>query len=104
MADMADYPFRMPPMAHQWREFVEHKDDLVRARLEPDGTITHLEPPEYHGNPIDPENGALCFRYFGWDITHMLQEAGFTDVSLHFYWSRRLGYLGPTNSVIVARA
>lgn len=82
----------------------EHKDDLVRARLEPDGTITHLEPPEYHGNPIDPENGALCFRYFGWDITHMLQEAGFTDVSLHFYWSRRLGYLGPTNSVIVARA
>ena len=29
MADMADYPFRMPPMAHQWREFIEHKDDLV---------------------------------------------------------------------------
>ena len=33
MADMADYPFRMPPMAHQWREFVEHKDDDARALL-----------------------------------------------------------------------
>lgn len=33
MADMADYPFRMPPMAHQWREFIEHKDDDARALL-----------------------------------------------------------------------
>ena len=33
MADMADYPFRMPPMAHQWKEFIEHKDDDARALL-----------------------------------------------------------------------
>lgn len=33
MANMSDYPFRMPPMAHQWREFIEHKDDDARALL-----------------------------------------------------------------------
>jgi len=33
MADMADYPFRMPPMAHQWKEFIQYKDDDARALL-----------------------------------------------------------------------
>ena len=78
--------------------------DEVRAELMPDGTIKHFMEPEYHGNPVNPEGGALCFRYYGWDIVRQLREAGFRDAAAHFYWSRRLGYLGPTNSIVIARA
>lgn len=86
---------------------VPFRDDLeaheVRALLREDGTIQHLMPAEYHGNPVDREGGALCFRYYGWRLLDDLREAGFSDAEVWFYWSRRYGYLGNTNSIIVAR-
>jgi hypothetical protein len=60
-------------------------------------------PPEIHGNPVDPEGGALCFRYFGWRLIEDLRRAGFRSAEVWFYWSRELGYLGDTNAIIVAR-
>jgi Methyltransferase domain len=78
--------------------------DEIRAQLKESGEIEHLMEPEYHGNPVDPEGGALCFRYFGWDILERLRDVGFSQAEIVFYWSRKFGYLGNTNAIIVARA
>jgi predicted SAM-dependent methyltransferase len=37
---------------------------VTRAVVQPDGTIKHLAPPEYHFDPLD-QSGALCFYHFG---------------------------------------
>ena len=77
--------------------------NIVRARLAADGSIEHLiNPPEYHGNPVDPENGALCFRYFGWEILQQLRSVGFVDAYAISAWSRSFGYLGGEQIVFVA--
>jgi ubiquinone/menaquinone biosynthesis C-methylase UbiE len=40
---------------------------LVRAKLTDNSNapIEHLLPPEYHGNPADPDGGVHCFYHFG---------------------------------------
>ncbi|MCE9631738.1 MAG: class I SAM-dependent methyltransferase [Planctomycetia bacterium] len=78
--------------------------DEIRARLTEKGEIEHFMPPEYHGNPVDLQGGALCFRYFGWDVLDRLKGAGFSRAEVVFYWSRRFGYLGNTNAIILAYA
>jgi SAM-dependent methyltransferase len=67
---------------------------VVRARVSESGEIEHLFAPEFHGDPINPEGGILCFQHFGWDLLEQLRASGFSDVRAHFLWSRRLGYLG----------
>nr|WP_314070995.1 methyltransferase domain-containing protein [uncultured Roseococcus sp.] len=84
-----------------FREDLHH--NLVRAVLHPDGSIDHLMEPEFHGNPVDPEGGSLCFRYFGWQLIEDLSAVGFRDAEGLFYWSEQFMYLGATNSVFVAR-
>jgi len=76
--------------------------DIVRAALEKDGTITHHMSAEYHGNPIDPEGGALCFRYFGWEVLDKLRAVGFGKVRCLAYWSEEQGYLGREQYIFVA--
>ncbi len=70
--------------------------------MEPNGEIRHLAEPEYHGNPVDPEAGALAFRYYGWDVLDQLAAAGFAAPAGLHYWSRELGYLGESQYVFVA--
>lgn len=65
----------------------------IRARLTSDG-IDHLHPPEYHGNPVDPEGGSLVFQIPGWDILTMCREAGFAWAKMVFTGSDRLGIAG----------
>jgi O-antigen biosynthesis protein len=65
-----------------------------RARVSSSGEIEHLLEPEFHGDPINPSGGILCFQHFGWDLVEILKTAGFSDVRGQFLWSRRLGYLG----------
>jgi hypothetical protein len=74
----------------------------VRATLEEDGTITHHMPAEYHGNPVDPEGGALCFHYFGWEMLDKLRSVGFRGVRCLAYWSEEQGYLGREQYIFVA--
>jgi SAM-dependent methyltransferase len=78
---------------------VEH---VERAKLRPDGSVEHLLPAEYHGDPLDGA-GVLCFRHFGWNLLPELEAAGFRDAALHFFWSRELGYLGGTQFIVAAR-
>jgi SAM-dependent methyltransferase len=45
-----------------------------RARRAADGQIEYLAPPEYHGNPIDPQ-GALVTMQFGADIARLVEQS-----------------------------
>ena len=60
---------------------------LTRAELNADGSITHIEPPEYHGDPLS-DAGCLCFHHFGWDILKHLKAAGFRTADAYAVWSR----------------
>lgn len=67
--------------------------NLVRACINEKGEVNHILPPEYHGDPINPE-GCLCFHQFGWELLDELKDIGFKNVNTLLYWSRELGYLG----------
>jgi SAM-dependent methyltransferase len=76
---------------------------LVRAKLTEDSSapIEHLLPPEYHGNPTDPEGGVLCFYHFGWDLLSALRREGFRAVALLEAWGLETATFG-NQQVIVA--
>jgi hypothetical protein len=54
---------------------------LERACLEA-GQLRHLQPPMYHGDPLRPEQGILCYRDYGRDIARRLQAAGFAEAAI----------------------
>ncbi len=81
----------------------ELEENFVRAVLREDGSIQHLAEPEYHGNPVDPEGGALAYRVFGWDCLRQLSGLGFETPMAFNYWSRELGYLGDPQFAFIAR-
>jgi SAM-dependent methyltransferase len=66
--------------------------DVRRAGIE-GGTVRHLLPPVYHGNPLSPA-GSLVFTDFGWEVLDHMRDAGLLDPTLNVYWSYELGYLG----------
>ena len=88
--------FFAAPFAHV------HAKKIIRARMLADGTIHHIMPPEYHGNPVDPEGGSLCFRYFAWDLLEDLSDAGFANPRVLHYWSQDFAYLGVEQFLFIA--
>lgn len=58
----------------------------VRARMRDDGSIEHLEEPEYHGDPVDPD-GVLAFYNFGWDLLDEVRDAGFSEACWLLPWA-----------------
>lgn len=76
--------------------------NVVRARIAPDGEVEHLLPPEYHGDPVDPQGGILCYYHFGWELLDDLEAAGFREARVDAYWSREYGHIGDEQLVIVA--
>jgi len=79
------------------------QSDVIRASLRNDGSIEHHLPAEYHGNPVDPEGGALCFRYFGWGMLEQIKKIGFKHVRCLAYWSEQKGYIGKEQYLFFAR-
>ena len=75
--------------------------NIARAKLRSDGSIEHLLPPEYHGDP-QQEGGILAYTNFGWDLLDEMREIGFRKVRGLFYWSLRFAYFGQSNIVFVA--
>jgi len=80
---------------------LSRREHLVRAEIMPDGSVSHLEEPEFHGDPIRSE-GCLSFYHFGWAILEDLRNAGFVNVGMLHYWSEWLGFLGPDQVLILA--
>lgn len=79
-------------------------DHHVRARLLPNGEAEHLATPEYHGDPVHPDRGVLCYYHFGWRLIDDCRAAGFRDAAIRLYWSRQLGHIGLEQSLLVASA
>ena len=79
----------------------DNYEHFVRAEQLPDGSIQHLHPPEYHGDPAKAE-GILSFRDFGWRILDELRDAGFTRASAIFVFGPLHGYMTALHPVIVA--
>lgn len=80
------------------RDIYDHR---VRAEVSHDGTIFHLLPPEYHGDPASKE-GILSYRSFGWQILDDLREAGFSEARAEFILSPLHGFMSIQTPVIVA--
>lgn len=75
--------------------------NIVRARDRDDGTIEHLLPAEFHGDPLRKE-GCLCYYHFGWELLDDMKAAGFRDPRACLYWSREFGYLGTEQILLQA--
>jgi SAM-dependent methyltransferase len=72
------------------------------AHLLPDGRVKHLEPPEYHGNPID-SGGSLVTVKYGYDIAELISEWADMDVEIRRFNDRTHGIVGEFSEVIVCR-
>ena len=55
--------------------YFDQERTATLARLDAAGRIEHLQPPEYHGDPLG--GGVLCFHHFGWDLLAAMRDAGF---------------------------
>jgi hypothetical protein len=75
---------------------------VVRAELQEDGSVRHLLPPEYHGDPT-AEDGCLAFYNFGWDLLDELRAAGFAEAGLVDAWSPASALLGPLGVIVATR-
>jgi SAM-dependent methyltransferase len=74
----------------------------VRAGRAADGSIRHLLAPIYHGDPVNPKGGILCYREFGWDLLDQVQAAGFRQVRCVWYDSSSYGYAGGPFQLFIA--
>jgi SAM-dependent methyltransferase len=82
---------------------VEREEHLIRAVVKSNGTVEHLHPAEYHGDPVNPEGGILCYQHFGWRLVEELREVGFEDAGALFVWSYYHGILGRDQILFFAR-
>lgn len=76
-------------------------ENIVRAKDREDGTVGHVLPAEYHGDPLN-KKGCLCYYHFGWELLDDMRAAGFRDPRAGLYWSREFGYLGTEQIVFLA--
>lgn len=79
----------------------ESRDTVVRARIAPDGSIEHLLPAAYHGDPLSAD-GVLCYQEFGWDLLDELTRAGFARCEIISCWAPDAGYYGGLQPFVVA--
>lgn len=56
--------------------YADRIESRMLAKAGPDGSIEHLQPPEYHGDPLG--SGVLCFHHFGWDLLDAMHASGFS--------------------------
>lgn len=65
----------------------------TKATINEKGEIVHLTEPEYHRNPVRPEEGSLVFQLPGWDVLEMCKSAGLSQAKLVLIASTRYGVL-----------
>jgi SAM-dependent methyltransferase len=76
------------------------QENLTRARLRSDGSVEHLLPPEYHGDPAN-KDGILSYYVFGWAILDDMRSAGFSRASFDFLFGPVHGYITLVDATIV---
>jgi hypothetical protein len=83
------------------------RQSIIKARHRgPDLPPEIFGEPEYHGNPLEPEEGSLVYQIPGWEILDLLSELGFSDVSFQGIHSISYGVVAaeiPEVLLLVAR-
>ncbi|GGF72355.1 hypothetical protein GCM10007301_35180 [Azorhizobium oxalatiphilum] len=69
--------------------FMQHQS-ILKAKLR-FGRLVHLMEPEFHGNPMRPQDGSLVFEIPGWDILDRARAVGFKDAFWKLIRSERHG-------------
>ncbi len=82
-----------------WFGFPESRQ---RARREADGSMTHLLPAEYHGNPID-RKGSLVITDWGQDLFQVISSSSGMHTEVIQPNNRRLGIFGEGLNVFISR-
>ena len=77
------------------------KETLVRAVREPDGQRRNLEPPEYHGNPID-ENGSLVVTEWGRQLCDFIYCCSGMTTTAILIRDMKLGLAGEFGEVFIS--
>ncbi len=71
------------------------QDSIVKAVYNPEtGEAQVNGEPDYHGDPVRPNQGSLVYRIPGWEILNQMQEAGFAETRMHHIASWKHGVLG----------
>jgi SAM-dependent methyltransferase len=78
------------------------KKTLIRARAGRAGEIEHLEKPDFHGNPIDPE-GSLVVTEWGDEICHFIFDASDMMTTIFNFHDTSLGLEAWALDVFVSR-
>jgi SAM-dependent methyltransferase len=73
----------------------------VCARIQ-DGQIEYLDPPEYHGNPIDSSGSLVTFKY-GQDLIELIGSWAPFDIEIRNFHDRTHGLIAEFLEVIVCR-
>lgn len=74
---------------------------IVCAERNPDGSINHLQPPDYHGNPVD-EQGSLVTFWWGYDLASRIDRVAPFNTMIWSVEDRGRGIDGPLNEVLVS--
>ena len=87
-------------------------DTIVKARHHPGATpgvaaeAELLMEPEFHGDPVHPEQGSLVYQIPAWDVLEQARSAGLSDPAIHWIAAPSYGVLGqelPAVMVLVAQ-
>ncbi len=87
-------------------------DTIVKARHRPGATpgvaaeAELLMEPEFHGDPVHPEQGSLVYQIPAWDLLDQARQAGLSDPAIHWIAAPSYGVVGqelPAVMVLVGR-
>ena len=71
------------------------RESIVKAVHNPaTGEAEVSGEPDYHGDPVRPQQGSLVYRIPGWEILEQLHQAGFSEARMHHIASWKHGVLG----------
>jgi SAM-dependent methyltransferase len=82
--------------------YKDRTETRICARLLTDGRIEHLEPPEYHGNPVD-QCGSLVTIKYGYDVADLIDQWADMDVEIRRFRDKTHGIVAEFTEVIVCR-
>jgi len=70
-------------------------ESVIKARWRGDDVEPELLcEPEWHGDPVHPQQGSLVYQIPGWELLDQLRRAGFRDAALHAVSTTSYGVLG----------
>jgi SAM-dependent methyltransferase len=80
-----------------------HEHDIVLADVNEKGETVFFAEPQYHGDPLRPEEGILVYRIFSFNDLKERFNALECDFTTFRFWSSALGILGDNAWVLLAR-